>query len=292
MWIRPATMQATAMRAGALASRSRVVLGTNIAAHRLVLAARPMATAAAKKSTIDAEAPKKKTAAKPKAKTVKKEAVKKTAEAPMPVSPKRKADAEKKLLIDEKKRLVELGLFTEPPREPTVVFRLFMKQWFVKTPKPGVSPLLQVYADYKKLSPAEYEELEEAVAKNRIANEVAYKAWVHSHTPAQINEANKARSRLARVFKIKHVKGIRASVPIKDDRIPTPPLSGYLTFVQSKLKQVAAVETISYSSASGHMISVAAEWKNLSDSERKVYQDLASAEKVKYEKLKEELDLK
>ncbi|TLS29470.1 hypothetical protein PpBr36_00185 [Pyricularia pennisetigena] len=291
MWIRPATMLATAMRAGALASGSRVVLGANAAASRLVLAARPMATAAAKKSTSTttrraASAEKsasKKAAAKPKAKAVKKTPEKARKQ---PKSPEQQQAAKERA---EKKKLIEAGLFTEPATEPTTPTRVFAKQWCAKPRTPGTTTKFrEMHAAFKNLSPAELQEYEEIAAKNKLANEVAYKAWVQSHTPAQIKAANKARSRLARVFKMKSVKKTLLARGIKDHRIPIAPLTAYMIFVQSKMK---AASVTSPTDARQNISEAASEWKNLSATERKVYEDIAQAEKVKYEKAKKEFDL-
>ncbi|KAI6346192.1 hypothetical protein MCOR25_010991 [Pyricularia grisea] len=305
MWIRPAKMLATAMRAGALASGSRAVLGANVAASRFVLAARPMATAAAKKSTASTgasaakkAAPKKKatTAAKPK--TTKAKAVKKSVDKPQKSEEAIKAEklaAKKKDLIAEKKRLLEVALLPEPATEPIRAAQLYIKEAFAEARSNLVvlPKLAQCVAEFKELSPAELQEYEERAAKNEIANKAAYQAWVESHTPAQINEANKARTRLSRVFNVKRVGKSVVAKKIKDDRIPSAPLSAYLIFVQNKMKQAGfSSETNSGKLKASHVMSgVAAEWRSLSDTERKVYEDLSIADKARYEKAMQELNM-
>lgn len=301
-------MLATAMRAGALTSGSRVA---NVAAYRLVLAARPMATAAANKSTATTTgaaaaagkakaAPKKKAAAKPKAKNtqakpkaVKKKAVKVSRP---PQSPERieaqKLAAKKKAMREKRIELTRLGLFTEPPKEPEVALRVFLKQWCAKNSIPGKGPVFQdMHNAFKALSPAELQELEETAAKNKISNEIAHKAWVQSHTPSEINEANKARHYLARVFKLKSVKGVCLTRGhIKDDRIPSSPLSPYMNFMKLRLKELSHQAPDNFRTGV-NMTDAATAWKKLSEAERKVYEDMFRAERADYDRKKMELNL-
>lgn len=99
-----------------------------------------------------------------------------------------------------------------------------------------------------------------------------HKAWVESHTPEQIRDANIARTRLHKLAKITTADGKKRSISslpvrlIKDERRPRKPLTGYLTYstrrnASGDFDGVPVVERAR---------KVAEEWKALSSEEVQV----------------------
>lgn len=115
--------------------------------------------------------------------------------------------------------------------------------------------------------------LEETGKQNRLANVAAYKAWVETHPPAEIIEANKARKALK-----KH-HGINLN-PIKDDRMPGRSLGAYILFTKSRWGsgEFAASEVTSASKTIGQ------EWHALPAAEKKHWEDLAHSDKERHTK--------
>ena len=94
---------------------------------------------------------------------------------------------------------------------------------------------------------------------NRAANAAAYDAWVKSHTPLQIKDANTARLTLSRI-------GKKTYPAIKDDRLPKTPQSAYIIFVTQRM------ETLNYEgkSVTEAIKVISAEWTELPQSEKDV----------------------
>lgn len=95
------------------------------------------------------------------------------------------------------------------------------------------------------------------VDKNRATNEAAYEAWVKSHTPLQIKEANSARKALSR-------DGKKKLPQIKDDRQVKRPTVAFLQFTKERgsrgdFKSMAEIQA-----------EAGKEWKQMSESEKEV----------------------
>lgn len=80
-----------------------------------------------------------------------------------------------------------------------------------------------------KLISLTFQRIQAQIEENRKANAAAYEAFIKSHTPLEIREANTARRALFRLD-----KGRRAA--LVDDRLVRKPLSSYVLFVESRLK--------------------------------------------------------
>lgn len=95
---------------------------------------------------------------------------------------------------------------------------------------------------------------------------------METHPVLEIATANQARARLIREFKVK-INPIR----ITDERMPKRPLTSFGQFlkVKSAGKTGAAPEW---------MKTLSSQWKTLSDADKKPYQDLEAAERVRFEK--------
>ncbi|CAI7675563.1 unnamed protein product [Penicillium palitans] len=128
------------------------------------------------------------------------------------------------------------------------------------------------------LSPQEKERFQAQADANRAANAAAYDAWVKSHTPLQIKDANTARLTLSRI-------GKKTYPAIKDDRLPKTPQSAYIIFVTQRM------ETLNYEgkSVTEAIKVISAEWSELSQSEKDHYHKLQVEDRQRYEKEHQEV---
>lgn len=101
--------------------------------------------------------------------------------------------------------------------------------------------------------------LEAQARANVAANAAAYDAWVKTHTPLQIRDANSARLTLSRI-------GTKNYPSIRDDRLPKIPNSAYVLFVKDRL------DTHVYRGKSGRdtFTAISEEWPSLPQSEKDV----------------------
>jgi hypothetical protein len=102
-----------------------------------------------------------------------------------------------------------------------------------------------------------------AAQQNKVANEVALKAFVESRTVYEIHEANLARSRL----RTKH--GKVGLLPFNDPRYPTRSLTSYFAFIKSRLRSPEFEGQLGQT----RIVALAEQWKNMSAEERKVCKD-------------------
>ncbi|KAG8165374.1 hypothetical protein KVR01_005649 [Diaporthe batatas] len=192
-----------------------------------------------------------------------------------PVARKNAMSPEKKeLLVKRELKKVAL-MFKEPKQLPASPWLLYVSNALKGQPSAGLSDTHQklraLSADFKALSPAEMERLDETVAQNKAINAGNFKTWVESHSPVEIEQANKARRRLKREFNTK-----ASPLKLHDDRLPKRPSNNaYCYFIKAR------------HSGAGLSRELASQWKTLSAAEKKPYQDLAVAEFTKY---KQEMD--
>lgn len=97
-----------------------------------------------------------------------------------------------------------------------------------------------------------------------MKNDVAYKAWVETHTPQAIYDANLARKQLKRKYDFP-----KASLKlIRDERVPKQPPNAFALFVKARW---ASGE---YSTKNDPITAITSkitnEWKGLSEAERQV----------------------
>ncbi|KAH4234280.1 hypothetical protein HBH61_202130 [Parastagonospora nodorum] len=129
-------------------------------------------------------------------------------------------------------------------------------------------------AKYKELTPAEREHYNHLAAERTAARRAEYKAWIQSHTPAQIQDANKARSALRRL------KASARSTKLVDDRQVKQPPGAYIHFFTER-KSTPDFRGISVQESAKL---IGAEWKALNAGEKKKYEDQAAASKVEYQR--------
>ncbi|KAL4779522.1 hypothetical protein BJX76DRAFT_340525 [Aspergillus varians] len=122
----------------------------------------------------------------------------------------------------------------------------------------------------REISADERQRFADVADANRAANAAAYEAWVQSHTPLQILEANKARRRLAKINNKKVML-------IRDDRLVKRPVSPWILFFQERRdKNTATVSDMTQN--------VSAEWKSLPEAEKEKYREVARADRKRYER--------
>ncbi|KZF26387.1 hypothetical protein L228DRAFT_279596 [Xylona heveae TC161] len=127
---------------------------------------------------------------------------------------------------------------------------------------------------YRSFSPEERERYDRIAEKNKANNEAALKKWIESHTPEEIQTANRARRVLSRRLKNK-------KIPIlKDDRQVKPPPNHYTLFFKEKYNSTE----LQSSSFTERGLAIAKAWKELPQSEKQKYIQQAEAEKEKYQK--------
>ncbi|KAI1132072.1 hypothetical protein F5Y10DRAFT_261551 [Nemania abortiva] len=224
-----------------------------------------------KKTTTKAKAkPKTKAKTKAKAKPKAKPASKRV---------KKPISAERKTLL-ERRALKRVALFTEPKLLPAQPWQLFVVEQ-TQGKKDGqtiVQKMASLGQEYKALPSSEIQRLESITGQNKLANGATYKAWVESHTPQQIYDANSAR----RALKKKHSFPKGTLKLIRDDRLPKRPLTAFALFTKARW---ASGDFAGGSTPIGETMGrIAREWKGLKAAERQPYDDLSHAQSVSYEK--------
>ncbi|KAK6842464.1 Protein kinase-like domain [Apiospora arundinis] len=238
-------------------------------------AAAPKKAAAKKTTTTKAPAKKAATSAKtPKAKKA----------SPPPKKKKVLTDGQKAKLEltkarQEKAELKQKALFTEPKTLPYSPWTLYLTRMTAGSPATGTmsSRMSALATEFKALSHSETEELQRTVEANKFQNAASYKAWVESHTPIEIAEAQAARNLLRRKYNFPKANSTHK---IRDDRQPKSPRSAYVYFFRARhgsgdyanLKSTEALKAI------------AQEWKGLPTTDRQPFDDLAAADLTRYKK--------
>ncbi|KAH7376557.1 hypothetical protein B0T11DRAFT_22522 [Plectosphaerella cucumerina] len=229
----------------------------------------------------------KKTAAKPKAATKaaaakKKPAAKKKAAAkPKAVKPKKVLTPEQKLkkeakeLRQEIKDLKVTALLSEPKKLPDTAWLVYSSANVVPGSPVGVQ-MPAVSRQFRSLSSSELQEYADTAARNKVANDASYRAWVESHEPIEIYNANVARRQLRRKTE---GWGSFTRPSIRDERLPKGTQLAFGLYSKSRWAS---------GELSGAVTEVAKqlseEYKNLDPVEKKVYEDLAAADQVRYAK--------
>ncbi|EXJ85975.1 hypothetical protein A1O1_06344 [Capronia coronata CBS 617.96] len=220
-------------------------------------------------TTLTKEAkPAKKTTKKPKKKAVKK------------AKPKGRKPLSKTAILQKQRQdaadLRAAALLQEPKQLPQTAFTLV----FVEEAKKGgdvKSNAGEASARYRNLSPEEREQYNHQANLNKEKNIEAYKRWVQSFTPLEIKKANNARKLLAKKAKAAGKK--TKFLSIKDDRSVKAPQNAYSFFFTDRHKS-GDLKGMSVGE-SGKL--VGKEWKSLSPSEKKPYEDKAAADAARYE---------
>ncbi|OTA96985.1 hypothetical protein M434DRAFT_392429 [Hypoxylon sp. CO27-5] len=227
---------------------------------------KPTSTKGRTKQSTKAKKPTSKAAAKSKSKASP------TGRAKKPLSPEKKA-------VLERRELRKTALYTEPKLLPDTPWTIFVvEQTKGKTGGPDIlrNKMAQIAQDFKTLSSSEQQRLANIAEQNKLKNGAAYKAWVESHTPVEINHAIRARQVLKRKFNIPK----SALKTIHDERLPKLPANSYSLFTKARW----ASGDFSNTKVGEAAKQIGREWKALTDTERHAYEDLAKAAHDDYEK--------
>ncbi|KAB5536438.1 hypothetical protein GE09DRAFT_1192617 [Coniochaeta sp. 2T2.1] len=241
------------------------------------LAAKAAAKPKAAKSTTTGAKKRKPAAKKPAAKKLTtKKAKKPAAKKAAPKRVKKEQDPEVKLRL-EVRELKKTALFKEPKGLPEQPWLVYVAKNLKQLPSASdLGPTVKGLAvDYNSLSASEKERLETEASQNRLANEAAYKAWVETHSPIEIDAANRARQRLRKIS-----PAHKRKYDIKDDRLPKRSLTAYTMFTKARWNS-GEYAGESFTDTSANIVS---QWKSLSAAEKKPYEDSAAADRERYEK--------
>ncbi|GAB1311282.1 hypothetical protein MFIFM68171_01492 [Madurella fahalii] len=220
-----------------------------------------------------------------------KKAAAKRAAARKAAAKKRAAEKEAALTEEEKvkrkiKALKKRALLDEPTRRGETAWAVYMSRALkdklsgrpVSESGSFATALPEVAKEFKALPAAEVEKLAAEARENKLTNEITIKAWIESYTPQEINDANVARKTLKRLYKVS------AGHTIKDPRIPDQPSPAFARYIKSRWN---SSEFPGEQSVPEGMKKLIDEWRNLSDAERKPFQDAAQNDIAQWVKQKE-----
>ncbi|KAK2004621.1 HMG box protein [Colletotrichum falcatum] len=186
-----------------------------------------------------------------------------------------------KVLTPEEKQKLDvrkwkkLALLPEPKRLPTTKWLVYVTETTKGAAESEVrlvSQLKDIGESFKNLSSYELQRLQETADKNKLANNATYKAWVESHTPQAVAEANRAR------LQLRKAKGRLVPAHIRDDRLPTLPATSYGLFTKARWAS-GDFAGMKVSEATARIVE---EWRGLSESEKNTYRDLHKANRDRY----------
>ncbi|GKT42209.1 uncharacterized protein ColSpa_02390 [Colletotrichum spaethianum] len=224
----------------------------------------------------DGAAAKKKVTTKTKEAAAKKPKAKKKVAAKKPVPKKR---AKKVLTPEEKQKLdvrewKKLALLPDPKRLPSTAWLLHSAEAGKQADSAAVlmDRTKESAESFKNLSSYELQRLQEKADENKLTNNAAYKAWVESHTPQAVAEANRARA------KLRKVSGRKVPAPIRDDRQPKKPQTPFALFTKARW----ASGDFAGLRPSDVARRVGDEWKALSEPEKGTYEELSKADVDRY----------
>ncbi|KAJ2907025.1 uncharacterized protein MKZ38_008593 [Zalerion maritima] len=265
----PVVFVATKKRTATAATRKKTT------AKKTTASKSKKATATKRKKTGMA-AKKKKAAPKKKKKAVTKKRTTRTGKV---LTPKQKAARKEKAvkakLIAKVKDLKQTALLKEEPRNGgSSAWVLFTNQKRPELQAKGYDQkgvLTQASQEFKTLPESEMEKLRALAKANHEKYIATHEAWIKSHTPTQIAEANKARGSLKRL-------GLKTRHTLRDERVPKRPLTPWVCFASQKMKDRPAGSTITET-----LKAAGPQWASMSASQKRPYEDLSSRDKKRYE---------
>ncbi|KAI8151137.1 High mobility group-T protein [Colletotrichum sp. SAR 10_70] len=242
--------------------------------------AKKTTTTAAKKKPVAKKPAAKKPAAKTKKVAAKKPAKTKTGQGRG--RPRRAPTPEEKLKV-LKKELKQVALLaSEPSNKVTSAWMVYQTERLraETIAREAFGDRITAFAeDFKNLSTHELQRLQETAEANKLKNNAAYKAWVESHTPLEINNANNARKRLRALSPKEDGKRQVKPRSIIDERLPNRPTSAFLFFVKARWAQGDLPSAIGLATKA-----IGEEWNNLTEAEKAPYLALAKSDMERYER--------
>ncbi|KAJ9648051.1 hypothetical protein H2201_002407 [Coniosporium apollinis] len=189
---------------------------------------------------------------------------------------------ERAVLKKEADRIRELKAkaLQEPKQQPYTAWNQLASEFIKQNPGSLTEKTKSAAEKYRNLTPEEREHYNRLANEAKAANEAAYKAWVESHTPEQIRQANAARLQLNKLVRKSNGKPVLAHKynRIRDHRQVKHPVSAYMRFnaerhASGDLKGLAIAEASRL---------VRDEWNALSESEKQKYVDLGHQDQERY----------
>ncbi|OHF01385.1 HMG box protein, partial [Colletotrichum orchidophilum] len=168
------------------------------------------------------------------------------------------------------------ALLNEPKKLPTSAWLVYVTREH-QTAESGSSLTERTKAlaeSFKNLSSYEVQRLQETADANKLTNNAAYKSWVETIQPTDVAEANRSRARL------RNASGKQVPRTIRDERQPKRPHNAYALFVKARFAsgEFSGERLVDAMKAMGN------EWKQLSQSEKLAYEDLAKADFDRWER--------
>ncbi|KAI1501752.1 hypothetical protein F5X99DRAFT_381554 [Biscogniauxia marginata] len=234
-------------------------------------------TTTAKKTTKAKAGTRTRTSTKAKTKTKPKAKVKTRAKAKSKAGRKPSPET---LALRQRRELRKKALYTEPKTLAERPWPLYLAEQTKgqTTDRDSMHQMVKDLAQqYKTLPASQIQRLRSTAEQNKSSNAAAYKTWVESHTPEEINSAIYAR----RLLKAKYNFPKGFVKPIRDERQPKRALTAYLLFAKAKW---ASGELRGQTDVTAVAKSLGQEWKALSEADRRPYVELAKAEMDRYEK--------
>ncbi|KAK4159174.1 hypothetical protein QBC43DRAFT_222697, partial [Cladorrhinum sp. PSN259] len=186
--------------------------------------------------------------------------------------------AQKKRQIEKIKELRKTALLEEVHRAPINGWSIFVGKHLsdiikeVKASGQEQKTAFNILSErFHQLPADELETLRLQARQNYLANDVAYKAWVASHSPMAIREANKARQVLKQL-------GVKSKPTIHDPRQPKPPVTSFIQFFSERMKSGYYENVPQKQMAS----SAGADWRSLNEAARKPYIQAAKLDSDRY----------
>ncbi|KAG0649936.1 Non-histone chromosomal 6 [Hyphodiscus hymeniophilus] len=208
--------------------------------------------------------PKRKVASKPKPKAKPRKKV---------LTPKQKERTERQKQTLELKSLKATAL-TLPKAKPATVWTVILTEAVGKSSSLTLGTK-EASAKYKSLTASELEHYNHIANQNKEENQTAYKKFIESHKPEEIRLANNARHLLAK----RDGKKASSRLPaLRDPRIPKLPSKAGIFFGADRWNS-GDLKGLKIPEASRLIWN---EWKELSPSERKPYEDQEAADKTRY----------
>ncbi|TEA14184.1 High mobility group protein DSP1 [Colletotrichum sidae] len=244
---------------------------------------KPKASATKKETTPAAKkvAAKKPAAKKPAAKkpAAKKPAAKKKKKVTKKVKPKRVKTPEELLKLKIRELKTKALLKQEPQPNGRSAWQAYVNERsdeFSKTGDRAVFGALMKSCGngWRNLSSYEVQRYEEIAKEQRLKTEAAYKAWVESYDPLAIRNANLARRHLRRI-----TKNPRIPKTIEDHRAPASCTTAFMMFCK---EQWATGRFAKVEHAKVAAPQLAKEWREMSDSKKQSYRDLADDDSARY----------
>ncbi|KAI9596056.1 hypothetical protein BDF19DRAFT_439499 [Syncephalis fuscata] len=188
------------------------------------------------------------------------------------VSVEEKANIEKKLRYLQRTEDIQ-----KPPPRSINGWQVFLAEHFAQVKNQGVTIRIAdeaktSSAKWKALTDSERQAYKERATEESLKLQKNYEKWAASLTPEQL-------AALRRYQGLQRKKGKQISV-IKDPAKPKKPLSAFLIFLGERRQALAATFD---GNAVEFAKSIGAEWRSLSEAEKKPYNDKSATNFQKYD---------